>query len=128
MIKILMVDDEIFARDAMAKIISKKGFDVVVASTGEEGLKLFKEESPDVVFLDVMLPDLDGDNLYEYIKEIKSDAVVYFITGSELIFTPENAKQQGAKGYLKKPVELNDLFNVLDEIKGLFGAKNWKRY
>jgi len=123
MIKILMVDDEIFARDAMAKIIQKKGFNVVVASTGEEGLKLFKEEKPDVVFLDVMLPDLDGDNLYDYIKEIKNDIAVYFITGSELIFTPENAKKQGAKGYLKKPVELKDLFNVLDEIKGLFGDK-----
>ena len=70
MIKILMVDDEIFARDAMAKIIQKKGFNVVVASTGEEGLKIFKEEKPDVVFLDVMLPDLDGDNLYDYIKVI----------------------------------------------------------
>lgn len=123
MIKILMIDDEIFARDAMAKIISKKGFDVVVASTGEEGLKLFKEEKPDVVFLDVMLPDLDGDNLYDYIKEIKNDITVYFITGSELIFPPENAKKQGAKGYLKKPVELKDLFDILDEIKGLFGDK-----
>ena len=123
MIKILMVDDEIFARDAMAKIISKKGFDVVVASNGEEGLKLFKEENPDVVFLDVMLPDLDGDNLHDYLKEIKKDIVVYYITGSELVFTPENAKKAGATGYLKKPVELNELFNVLAEIKNIFGDK-----
>ncbi len=123
MIKILMIDDEIFARDAMAKIISKKGFDVIVASTAEEGLKLFKEKTPDVVFLDVMLPDLDGDNLHDYLKEIKKDIIVYYITGSELVFTPENAKNAGATGYLKKPVELQDLFKVLDEIKNIFGVK-----
>ena len=123
MIKILMIDDEVFARDAMARIISKKGFDVIVASNAEEGLNLFKKENPDVVFLDVMLPDLDGDNLHDYLKEIKKDIVVYYITGSELIFTPENAKKAGATGYLKKPVELKDLFKVLDEIKNLFGAK-----
>ena len=57
MIKILICDDEIFARDAMAKIIKRKGFDVFVASTGEQCLDLFKKEKPEVVFLDVMLPD-----------------------------------------------------------------------
>ena len=46
---------------------------------------------------------------------------VYYITGSEAVFTPENAKELGAKGYLKKPVEMKDLFNVLDEIKHNFG-------
>ena len=50
MIKILVCDDETFARDAMAKIIRRKGFDVVVASNGEECIDLYKKEKPDVVF------------------------------------------------------------------------------
>ena len=121
MINILLVDDEVFSRDMMAKIIKRKNFEVVVASTGEECINLYKEQKPQVVFLDVMLPDLDGDHVHSYLKEINKDVIIYYITGSETVFTPENAKTLGAKGYLKKPVELKDLFNVLDEIKQSFG-------
>ena len=121
MIKILVCDDEVFARDAMAKIIKRKGFDVFVASTGEECINLFKKEKPEVVFLDVMLPDLDGDHLYSYLKEIKQDVHAYFITGSDVVFTEENAKNLGAKGYLLKPVNVTDLFNLLEKIKTDFG-------
>lgn len=124
MVKILLVDDEVFSRDMMAKIIKRKDFDVMVASTGEECINLYKEQKPQVVFLDVMLPDLDGDHIHSYLKELNKDVVVYYITGSEAVFTPENAKDLGAKGYLKKPVEMKDLFNVLDEIKQDFGEKN----
>lgn len=121
MIKILLVDDEVFSRDMMAKIIRRRNFDVIVASTGEECINLYKTQNPQVVFLDVMLPDLDGDHIHSYLKELNKDVIVYYITGSETVFTPENAKELGAKGYLKKPVEIKDLFNVLDEIKQNLG-------
>lgn len=124
MIKILLVDDEVFSRDMMAKIIRRKDFEVMVASTGEECINLYKTQKPQAVFLDVMLPDLDGDHIHTYLKELNKDVNVYYITGSEAVFTPENAKQLGAKGYLKKPVEMKDLFNVLDEIKHNFGEKH----
>ena len=121
MIKILVCDDEIFARDAMAKIIRRKGFDVVVASNGEECIDLFKKENPEVVFLDAMLPDLDGDHIHKYLKEIKQDVNVYYITGSDSVFTRENAQMAGAKGYLQKPVDIDLLFETLDAIKKDFG-------
>lgn len=124
MIKILLVDDEVFSRDMMAKIIRRKDFEVMVASNGEECINLYKTQKPQVVFLDVMLPDLDGDHIHSYLKELNKEVAVYYITGSEAVFTPENAKELGAKGYLKKPVEMKDLFNVLDEIKQNFGEKN----
>ncbi len=124
MIKILVCDDEIFARDAMAKIIRRKGFDVIVASNGEECIDLFKKENPEVVFLDVMLPDLDGDHIHKYLKELKQDINVYYITGSDSVFTRENAKMAGAKGYLQKPVDIDLLFETLDNIKKDFGEQN----
>ena len=124
MIKILVCDDEIFARDAMAKIIRRKGFDVIVASNGEECIDLFKKENPEVVFLDVMLPDLDGDHIHKYLKELKQDVNVYYITGSDSVFTRENAKMAGAKGYLQKPVDIDLLFETLDTIKKDFGEQS----
>ena len=123
MIKILLCDDEVFARDAMANLIKRKGFDVVVASTGEQCIELFKKENPDAVFLDVMLPDLDGDHIHKYLKELNPDVNVYYITGSETVFTEENARSVGAKGYLQKPVDIDELFKVLDTIKQTFGAQ-----
>lgn len=124
MIKILVCDDEPFARDAMAKIIKRKGFDVVIASTGEECIDLFKKENPEVVFLDVMLPDLDGDHVHNYLKDLKPDIHVYYITGSDTVFTKENANTAGAKGYLQKPVDIDALFETLDKIKKDFGEQN----
>ncbi len=124
MVKILVCDDEVFARDAMAKIIKRKGFEVVIASTGEECIDLFKKEKPEVVFLDVMLPDLDGDHVHHYLKDLNPSIHVYYITGSDTVFTKENANMAGAKGYLQKPVDINMLFETLDKIKKDFGEQN----
>lgn len=121
MIKILICDDEVFARDAMKTIVGRKGFDVFVAATGEECIDIVKKEKPEVVFLDVMLPDLDGDHLFKYLKDIKEDIDIYFITASGTVFTEENAKELGAKGYLSKPVDMKELFDILDKIKKDFG-------
>ncbi|MCL1972286.1 MAG: response regulator [Endomicrobia bacterium] len=117
MIKILLVDDEVYARDNMARLVQRKGFDICVAGNADECLKVLKEEKPDVVFLDIMLPDLDGDHLFHYIKEISAESLIYFITGSGTLFTEEHAKELGAAGYMQKPVYVENLFNLLDEIK-----------
>ena len=117
MIKILLVDDEIYARDNMARLLQRRGFDVCVAGNADECLKAVKEENPDVIFLDIMLPDLDGDHLFHYIKEINASALIYFITGSGTIFTEEHAKELGAAGYMQKPVYVENLFAFFEEIK-----------
>ena len=127
MIKILLVDDEIYARDNMARLIQRKGFSVCVAENADECLKVLKSEKPDVIFLDIMLPDLDGDHLFPYIKEVNDKTLIYFITGSGTIFTEEHARAMGAQGYMQKPVYVETLFALLDEIKAQFdnsgGAK-----
>jgi len=123
MIKILLVDDEIYARDNMARLIQRKGFGICVASNAEECINVFKAEKPDVVFLDLMLPDLDGDHLFPYIKEINPAALIYFITGSGTVFSEEAAKNLGAAGYLHKPVYADNLFELLDEIKTKLAKK-----
>jgi len=123
MFKILLVDDEIYARDNMARLIGRKGFEVCVAGNADECLKIFKEQKPDVVFLDIMLPDLDGDHIFPYIKEINPNAAIYFVTGSGTIFTEEQAEEMGADGYVQKPVYAENLFELLDEIKNKLSAK-----
>ncbi len=117
MVKILFVDDEVFARDNIARFMQRKGFSVYVAGTAAEALEVFKKEKPEVIFLDVMLPDLDGDHLFSYFKEIDPLVDVYFMTGSGTVFTEENAKDIGAAGYMQKPIFLEDLSKLLEEIQ-----------
>ena len=113
----MLVDDEIFARDNMARIVQRKGFSVCCAGTAEEALEVFKKEKPEIVFLDLMLPDLDGDHLFPYFEEINAFVDIYFITGSGIVFNEEKAKELGAAGYMQKPVYPEDLFKLLEEIK-----------
>ncbi|MDR1696229.1 MAG: response regulator [Endomicrobium sp.] len=123
MIKIMLVDDEVYARDNMARIIQRKGFFVCCAGDADEALEVFKKENPDIIFLDLMLPDLDGDHLFPYFKEINPSVSIYFITGSGIVFTEEKAKELGAAGYMQKPVYPEDLFKLLEEIKSANEAK-----
>ncbi|MBN1824585.1 MAG: response regulator [Endomicrobiales bacterium] len=111
---ILVIDDEIFTRDHLGKVIEKRGFRVLTASTGEEGLKLYKENKPDFVFLDILLPGIDGEDVFRYIKEFDPEAKVFFITGCDNLFTNEKANELGAAGFLTKPIFIEDVIKLLN--------------
>lgn len=111
--KILIVDDEIYARDHLGRFLEKQGYNIFVASSGEEGIEIYKEKRPDIVLLDVLLPGIDGDHVFKYIREFDPDASVYFITARNNVITEEEAVKMGAKGYLSKPVLLEDILSIL---------------
>lgn len=69
--KILVIEDDQFLRDLIVKKLTDEGFDVSQAIDGEEGSRLAKEEKPDLVLLDLILPGIDG---FEVLKELKSDS------------------------------------------------------
>ncbi|OGZ18397.1 MAG: hypothetical protein A2Z68_02575 [Candidatus Nealsonbacteria bacterium RBG_13_38_11] len=68
--KILIVEDDKFLRDLISQKLLKEGFDIVQAVDGEEGVKKIKEETPDLVLLDLILPGIDG---FEVLTQMKSD-------------------------------------------------------
>lgn len=115
--RILIIDDEIYARDHLGKVIERHGFAVVTAATGEEGVKAFKEHRPDYVFLDILLPGIDGEDVFKYIKEIDPQANVYFITGCDDILTREQAQTMGARGFLTKPIFVDEVVQLLGTLK-----------
>jgi DNA-binding response OmpR family regulator len=82
--KILIVDDEAYIRRVVEIKLANKGYDVITASNGEEGLKKFKACDPDVVITDVKMPKMDGRALYEEIKNLKNErlCLVVIITCS----------------------------------------------
>jgi CheY-like chemotaxis protein len=115
--KILIVDDEIYARDYLADLIGKYGFSVRTADNGEDAISIYKEFKPDFVFLDILLPGIDGEEVFRNLKEIYADVNVYFMTGFDDIFTLEKAVEMGGRGFLTKPIFFENIMKLLDDLK-----------
>ena len=106
---ILIVEDDPLVRKTLASQLAKKGFEVVVAETGEDGVRLFGETSPDLVLCDVRLPDIDGLEVLRRIKERNRRAVILIMTAFDDMKTTVEAVKLGAFEYLVKPLNTTEL-------------------
>ena len=68
--RILVVDDEASIRDTLRMILEYEGYDVLQAATGEEGVKLIEREAPDLVFLDIKMPGMDGLEVLQKVRHL----------------------------------------------------------
>ena len=106
---ILIVDDEVGVRESL-KMILKKDYEVFLAKNAEEAFSQIKEHSPEVILLDITLPDLDGLRVLERIKQDHPNVIVIVMTGT--IMTEKmvlEAKRFRAYGYVTKPFDINEL-------------------
>lgn len=134
---ILVVDDEEGIRETLSEILKDEGYQVVTASTGEEAINIFKKESPDLVFLDVWLPGIDGIKTFEEIRNINKDVPVIVISGHGTIELAVKAMKMGASDFIEKPLSLDrvvissknalTISNLEKEIRDLRGnlSKKW---
>jgi DNA-binding response OmpR family regulator len=106
--RILVVDDEQPIRDALGRKLKKEGFEVLLAASGIDGLKLFHAEKPDLVILDIVMPEMDGLTVCQRIREV-ADTPVMMLSAQAIreedIVEGLNA---GADEYLVKPIRLNE--------------------
>lgn len=108
--KLLVVDDEIDFMETLIKRLRKRNLDVTGVESGEEALKLLKEQDFDVVLLDVKMPKgMDGIETLREIKKIRPLIEVVLLTGHASIETNIVGKKLGAFDYLLKPIMLDDL-------------------
>ncbi len=104
MSKILVADDEESIRKMMQMTLELDGHQVVLAEDGPTGLEMFKKESPDVVFLDVRLPGMDGREVLTHIKALDPDSEVIMITGYGDMEMALECLRREASNFLTKPV------------------------
>ena len=121
--KILIVDDDPDLVEAVSIILENKGYEVAAAYGGVEGLEKAKTEKPDLIVLDVMMPDKDG---YEVCTELKADekyrsipillltAVVSKISSTK--YTQQMGMQTEADDYVDKPVEPDELVRRIEAL------------
>jgi len=118
---ILIVDDEPYIQRSLSFVLRKEGFQVEVASNGEEGLKKAKELKPKVIFLDVMMPKLNGFNTCRAIKsdsELK-DSYVILLTAKGQELDKERAIKEGANEFMSKPFSPKEIVAKVRIILGV---------
>ncbi len=115
MTRILVIDDDRHMRSACLRVLSKAGWSVVCAETGEEGLKQVKnsEEKIDVVLVDQLMPGMSGMEVLAQIRTINPVLPVIIMTGSATDETAAEIRQQGAFDCLAKPFTPEQLRNVI---------------
>ena len=117
MMKILIAEDEIYARKSMKKQIMEldfgREFQILEAQNGEQGLALFRQEEPDLVFTDIRMPRMDGLELLREIKREDPEAKVIMVSAYADFEYAKSAIKFGAEGYLLKPIEDAELEEFL---------------
>lgn len=115
--RILIIDDEPVMHDILGTLLRREGFGVLQASTAAEGLKAVEEQEPDLVLLDLMLPDRPGLELLKEIKQRDPELVVVVITAFSSVESAIAAMREGAFHYIAKPFKNQEV--VLTVRKGL---------
>jgi two-component system nitrogen regulation response regulator NtrX len=103
--KVLIIDDEEAIRSSLKMILEYEGYECVLAANGEAGLKIAERESPDLVFLDIKMPQMDGMEVLKRLKAADGSPPVIMISGHADVATAFEASKLAAFDFIEKPLE-----------------------
>jgi len=103
---ILIVDDEVSIQESLSGILRDEGYEISLASDGNTALKIVEEYPPDLIFLDIVMPGMDGVETLQKIKEKYPDIYIIIISAYGTIETAVKAIQHGAFDFIEKPLSL----------------------
>ena len=121
-IKVLLVDDEDRFRSSLAERLTLREFDVSEAANGEEAIRAVRLNRPDVVLLDLTMPEMSGEVVLKEIKAIDQEVQVIILTGHGSIESAKDTGKLDAFAYLEKPCELD---TTIDKIKAAFQEERY---
>ncbi|MFP7732809.1 response regulator [Priestia aryabhattai] len=117
--RILIVDDAAFMRMMIKDILTKNGYEVVAeAADGQQAVELFKEHEPDLVTMDITMPEMDGITALKEIKSIKNDAQVIMCSAMGQQAMVIDAIQAGAKDFIVKPFQADRVLEAISKAIG----------
>lgn len=116
--KILVVDDDPYILMSLEFLMKKNGFEVMVARNGTEALDIVEKQVPDIVLLDIMMPDVDGYAICKHIKSSKKlkDAKVVFMSAKSKETDIRKGYDLGASLYVTKPFSTRQLLKQVQEL------------
>lgn len=116
-IKVLLVEDNYMNKVLVREILTLNGYDIIEAASGTEGLKMLALESPDIVLMDLHLPEMDGITATRIIKadERNRHIPVLALTASAMKGEEQKLIDKGFDGYVAKPIEVKKLLEAITE-------------
>ena len=111
--KVLVIDDEESNHRLLRKILSPEGFEVITACDGLAGLERVAADAPDLILLDLHMPELDGMGVLDRLRAAGSDVPAVMLTGDTMIRSAVRATQMGAFDYLTKPIDAAEVLRVV---------------
>ena len=116
--KVLLVEDNEMNRDMLSRRLTRRGFEVVFAADGQQGVDLARSEKPDIILMDMSLPGMDG---WEATRRIKADGTmrripVIGLTAHAMSGDREKAIEAGCDDYDSKPVEIERLLGKINRL------------
>lgn len=113
-IRVLVVDDEEPLRRLLKKELTRKGFSVEVAADGRAAVEILKENTFDILLLDIIMPGIDGISLMKKLQSDPASPAIIVLTGRATVETAVEAMKHGAYDYLTKPYKLDELVIVIN--------------
>lgn len=117
--KVLICDDSILARKQIKDIIALAGSPIILeASNGETAVQLYKEEKPDLVFLDIVMPKKDGNTTIEEIMAFDKDASIIIVSSVGTHSQLRSALEHGAIDFIQKPINNIQILDAVNKYLG----------
>ncbi|MBE0571292.1 MAG: sigma-54-dependent Fis family transcriptional regulator [Ignavibacteriaceae bacterium] len=113
---ILVIDDEAAQRDVLTGYLKKKGYTILSASSGKEGIEFTKSHPVDIILSDFKMPDLNGIEVLEQVKKINPEISLVIVTAFGTVENAVKAMRLGAFDYISKPVDLDELDLMIERI------------
>ncbi|MCD6352194.1 MAG: response regulator [Armatimonadetes bacterium] len=109
MSKVLVIEDRPDVAELIEVVLEEEGFDVAVAYDGKSGLEKFREDRPDLVLLDLILPDIHGFDVFQQMQAIDAEVPIVMLTGQARLSDRRTGIELGAEEYLVKPFASDEL-------------------
>lgn len=116
--KILVVEDNEISRDMLSRRLERRGYVVITAPDGEQGYSLTRSEMPDLVLMDISLPEMDGWQVIDLLKATEStrDIPIIVLTAHGLVNDRAKALEAGCVDYYAKPIDFTLLANKIQQL------------
>lgn len=111
---VLIVDDDDAFRFRLRRAFASRGWDAACAGTRNEAIALATKQSPDLVLVDLRMPDVDGLDLIAELRAIDSSSIIVVLTGYGSIATALTSVKRGANHYLTKPIDVDQIIAVFE--------------
>lgn len=121
--KILLVDDETEVCEVDGYYLSKRGYDIICAKSGQEAIDIFTKERPQLVLLDILMPGMDGLECLRRLKQIDKKIPIIMVTCVDEIETAKKAIDLGAVDYITKPLGYQALETAISMYLFIKGVK-----